>query len=146
LHDKDLAQRVLDVSQKLESATTNHKPSHINMPLSDKISLEDQAQAHLKLAKEWYHLLHTIHTTLPGFQDFLQPPSVWSLMQSLPNSGPIVVINVHESRCDAIALIAGLDEPFHICLPNFSLAKAAACQQRLTGHLKDHQLCMQSVE
>jgi hypothetical protein len=116
------------------------------MPLTEKISLEQEAHAHLKLANEWNDLLNTIHTTVPGFHNFLKPPLCSALIQSLPDSGPAVIVNVHHTRCDAIALIAGADGPLHIQLPRFSWDKANRYQQDFITYLQGHQLRMQGAE
>ncbi|KAH6915569.1 CHAT domain-containing protein [Coprinopsis sp. MPI-PUGE-AT-0042] len=123
LHNSQLAQSVADVSKQLETAGSSRGQSHINLPMSDKISLEDEARAHLKLARQWDDLLKTVRS-IPGFESFLLPLPCSSLLQHLPPSGPVVIINVDKQRCDAIALLAGLEEPLHIPLPNFSLEKA----------------------
>jgi hypothetical protein len=145
-HNPDLAQCFLDVSKSLECAAARNSPLQSDMSLSDKISLEKEAHTHLNLAKEWNDLLHTIRTTLPGFHNFLQPSPCSALIQNLPDSGPIVVINVHQSRCDAIALIAGLGEPLHIQLPKISWTKAKAYQQSFMAHLQQHQMRAQAAE
>jgi hypothetical protein len=144
--DKDLAQRFLEISNKLENAAARHSPSHTDIPLSAKITLEKEGQEHLKLAKERDQLLHTIRTTLHGFDNFLQPSPYSALLQSLPDSGSIIVINIHHSRSDAIALTAGLDGPLHIQLPNFCLKKAKNYQQGLMTHLEIHDLRMRRNE
>ncbi|KAH6902034.1 CHAT domain-containing protein, partial [Coprinopsis sp. MPI-PUGE-AT-0042] len=123
LHNSQLAQSLSDVSKQLENAGSSQCQSHIDLPTSEKMSLEDEARAHLSLARRWDDLLKTVRS-IPGFESFLQPLPCSSLLQHLPVSGPVVVINVGEQQCDAIALLAGLDEPLHIPLPNFSLEKA----------------------
>ena len=35
------------------------------------------------------------------------------------DAGPVVVVNVHKRRCDALVLMAGLDDVMHIPLDNF---------------------------
>jgi hypothetical protein len=131
---------------KLENAALRHSPPYAGMSLSKKISLEDEAKAHLELAKDRDQLLHIIHTTVPGFEDFLQPSPCSTLLQDLPDSGPIVLINVHESRCDAIALRTGQDGPLHITLPTFSQKKANMYQQDLMAHLDKYHLRMRAAE
>jgi hypothetical protein len=116
------------------------------MSLMEKISLEKEAHAHLKLANEWNDLLNTIRTTVPGFHNFLKPSLCSALIQSLPDSGPAVIVNVHHTRCDAIALIAGVDGPLHIQLPRFSRDKAIRYQQDFITYLQGHQLRMQGAE
>jgi hypothetical protein len=44
-------------------------------------------------------------------------------MRGLPDEGPVVIINIHNDRCDALALMAGADEPMHIPLSNFRIKK-----------------------
>ncbi|KAH6897724.1 CHAT domain-containing protein [Coprinopsis sp. MPI-PUGE-AT-0042] len=123
LHNSQLAQSIRDVSKQLETAGLSRGQSHIDLSASQKMLLEDEARAHLKLARQWDDLLKTVRS-IPGFESFLQPLPCSSLLQHLPKSGPVVVINVDEQRCDAIALLDGLDKPLHIPLPDFSLEKA----------------------
>ncbi|RXW13316.1 hypothetical protein EST38_g12539 [Candolleomyces aberdarensis] len=144
-YDENLAQRVLLASRRLENAGSRRGISDIKNSISDKISAEDEARAHLELSKEWEKLLSTVRSTVPGFENFLRPSPCSILLQHLPDSGPIVVINVHEERCDAIALLAGLDEPFHIPLPNFSRQKASTYSNELIDRLKLKELRMRAV-
>ncbi|KAJ2930882.1 hypothetical protein H1R20_g6236, partial [Candolleomyces eurysporus] len=115
------------------------------MSISEKISLEDEARVHLELANEWEELVSTVRRTVPGFENFLQPSPCSTLLQHLPDSGPIIIINAHEDRCDAIALLAGLDEPFHIPLLSFSQKKAVTYSNALTAHLQLKELRMRGV-
>ncbi|KAH6888936.1 CHAT domain-containing protein [Coprinopsis sp. MPI-PUGE-AT-0042] len=139
LHNWELAQRVADVSKQLETAGSSRGQSHIGLSTSEKISLEDEARAHLKLARQWDDLLKTVRS-IPSFESFLQPLPCSSLLQRLPATGPVVVINIDEQRCDAIALLAGLDKPLHIPLPNFSLEKANKYRNNLKANLEERQL------
>ncbi|KAF6759104.1 CHAT domain-containing protein [Ephemerocybe angulata] len=123
LHDAELAERIADTAKQLEWAGVSRTASHLDMSLSEKISVEEESRAHLDLAREWDDLLHRARA-IPGFENFLEAPPCAALLQHLPDSGPIVVVNVHETRCDAIALLAGEAEPIHIPLPNFTLVKA----------------------
>ena len=45
------------------------------------------------------------------------------------------MINLHSYRCDAVALIAGHDQPLHIPLKSFSIEKAEELQQQLHLYL-----------
>jgi tetratricopeptide (TPR) repeat protein len=146
MQNKDLAQQISDVSRQLENASSRQGLLHINMSISEQISVEDEARAHLGLAKKWDYLLNTVRSTIPGFENFLQPSPCSTLLQHLPDSGHVVIINVHETRCDALLLMAGWGEPHHIPLPNFSLKKANVYCHDLTAHLRSHQLRMQAVE
>ncbi|KAH6904689.1 TPR-like protein [Coprinopsis sp. MPI-PUGE-AT-0042] len=145
LHNWELAQSVADVSKQLETAGSSRGQSHIGLSTSEKILLEDEAKAHLKLARQWDDLLKTVRS-IPGFESFLQPLPCSSLLRCLPASGPVVVINVDGQRCDAIALLAGLDKPLHIPLPDFSLEKANKYRDDLKANLESQQLRMREVQ
>jgi hypothetical protein len=145
-HDPALAQHFLAISKNLECAAAHRSSLQPSMSLTEKISLEKEAYAHLKLANEWNDLLNTIRTTVPGFHNFLKPSLCSALIQNLPDSGPVVVVNVHHTRCEAIALIAGVNEPLHIQLPRFSWKKAKAYQQDFVTYLQAHQLRMQRAK
>ena len=97
--------------------------------------LEKEARNHLYLARERDELVKTIRTTIPGFENFLLPPSCPILLQDLPASGPVVILNVHALRCDALVLLAGMDEPFPIHLPDFSAKKASEYAEAWALHL-----------
>jgi len=55
-----------------------------------------------RLAREWNEVLNEVHG-LPGFQDFLRPPRFAQLVRAAAH-GPVVVINMGSSRCDALLL------------------------------------------
>ncbi|TEB29810.1 hypothetical protein FA13DRAFT_1734154 [Coprinellus micaceus] len=144
LSNPSLAKSIMNVSRRLESAGSSREHSHIGMPLRQKISLQEEARTHLDLAKQWDELLHRARA-IPGFESFLLPARCPALLQDLPESGPVVVINVHKQRCDAIALRAG-DEPRHIHLPNFSEQKANAYQRQWQMQLRSKGLRMRGDE
>ena len=102
--------------------------------MEHKMSLQDEANSHVKLAQKWNELLTKIRT-IPEFEDFLQPPSYSNLLKNLPDSGCVVVINVHKDSCDALALSSDMDEPLHIPLHKFSYAEAADLRNQLDTHL-----------
>ncbi|RXW11831.1 hypothetical protein EST38_g14024 [Candolleomyces aberdarensis] len=139
-----LADRFETISRALDAsgARMQDPMARFQATIDQKISLEEQASSHVKLAKERESLLKTIRTTIPGFEKFLQPLPSSSWMQNLPESGPVVVINVHSTRCDAIALIAGSEDPLHIPLPDFSLSDAVDLRQRLEKALKQFGITM----
>ncbi|KAF6750050.1 CHAT domain-containing protein [Ephemerocybe angulata] len=134
IHDSELAQRVSDLSQLLETAGSSRVSSYSGMSLSEKLDVEDGAHAHLKLAKEWDDLLKTVRA-IPNFESFLKPPSISTILHHIPDEGHIVIINVDSRRCDAIALRAGL-EPLHIPLPDFTFDKGKRYQGVLGDRLR----------
>jgi hypothetical protein len=84
------------------------------------IRLQDDTRNHTLHAAEYRQLLEEIRS-LPDFNDFLQPPKAINLLSSLPSDGPVIIFNIHNTRCDALALIATIEEPLHIPLKDFSL-------------------------
>ncbi|KAF6750585.1 CHAT domain-containing protein [Ephemerocybe angulata] len=135
VHNEDLAQDIADVSERLETAGSSRGQSHVDMSLSEKMSLEDEARAHLNLAKKWDELLKRARA-ISGFESFLMPSPCSTLMKYLSESGPLIVININGRRCDALALLAELDDPLHIPLPNFSIQKAIEHRGTLTSQLR----------
>jgi len=131
-HDEHLAQRFVDISSALELSGSRRGRGtfDIGASLSQKLSLEDEARNHVKLAGEWNQLLDEIRR-ISGFHDFLRSPRTSDLLKDLPPDGPIILINVQEDRCDALALISVLDAPIHIPLDNFSLKQASVLRDHL---------------
>ncbi|KAF5332601.1 hypothetical protein D9611_005496 [Ephemerocybe angulata] len=67
-------------------------------------------------------------------------------MQNLPKSGPIVIIDLDGRRCDALALLDGLDKPILISLPNFSYAKGNKYRSDLDSQLRTRHLRSRALE
>ena len=135
--DPSLADSFIKVTRALQSHGT--RPTFKSIPssyatLAEDIRLQDDNRNHTLQAAEHRQLLKEIRSR-PGFQDFLQPPKTTDLLSSLPPDGPIIVFNFHNSRCDALALIAEIDEPLHIRLENFNLAQAGQLQEALQSDI-----------
>ena len=125
LHDVEpiLANELMRVSRALEHASSRGGGSNnLSTPPDRQFSMEQVAQDHRRLAEEWEILVKRVQD-IPGFEDFLRPRKLAQL-QSAARMGPVVVITVHEHRCDALVLMAGLDEVVHIPLDQFSYHKA----------------------
>ncbi|KAF6750944.1 CHAT domain-containing protein [Ephemerocybe angulata] len=118
--DSELADRITEVSVELEAAGSSRAAPRTDMSLSEKVASEEAIRNTLNLAREWDSLLAKVRA-LPGFETFLEPVPCYTLFKNLPESGPVIVINVDIRRCDALALLAGQDQPIHIPLPDFSL-------------------------
>ena len=136
-HDPALAERLSTVSQELENAGSRPESQISEMGLDGQILLEKQAGWHIKLAKERDQLLSTIRN-ITGFEDFLQPRKCADIMRRLPDEGAIVIVNIHNDRCDALALMAGAGKPMHIPLPKFSYQEAERLAKGFHGHLLRH--------
>ncbi|CAE7234171.1 unnamed protein product [Rhizoctonia solani] len=82
------------------------------------LSLEQVAQRHRRLAEDYERVLGEIRS-IQGQEDFLVPKKASALVQAA-KSGPVVVINTHESHCDALILRSGERGILHVPLPNLT--------------------------
>ncbi|KAF8810875.1 hypothetical protein BYT27DRAFT_7090903, partial [Phlegmacium glaucopus] len=144
LHIKNpsLANRFIQVASALESYGTRSPLSipSLHATIAEEIRLQDATRNHTIHATEYRQLLKEIRD-LPDFHDFLQPPKVSDFLSSLPSEGPVIIFNIHDTRCDALALKAGILEPLHIPLENFSLVQAEQLQKTLQfGLLKQREV------
>ena len=135
-HDARLAEHFLNISSALESSGSRPGLGSLSVdaPISEKISLQEEAHMHIKLSGEWNQLLEEIRD-IPRFRKFLQPPQASELLKLVPPDGPIILINVTKCRCDAIALIYGCNEPIHIHLKEFTYERASELSRRLGNFL-----------
>lgn len=125
LHDlrakhADLAERLQQVSSKLEKAGSRDLNALATTKSPEKkVSLEEEAIEHIKLAKEWNQLLEEIRRE-PGFSNFLRPRKFSEILPQLPQDGSVVLINVHERQSHALALIPSCNVPVVIQLQSIS--------------------------
>ncbi|KAG9077601.1 hypothetical protein FRC06_008806, partial [Ceratobasidium sp. 370] len=108
--DASLANRLEEVSHALDRAGT--------APLASSPQTEEDAQVQRRLAEEWDELVNRARN-IPDFQDFLRPQKASTLARAA-HSGAAVVINVHKTRCDALAFRPGSETVVHVPLPNLS--------------------------
>ncbi|KAK0465798.1 CHAT domain-containing protein [Armillaria novae-zelandiae] len=122
----DLAERLSEVTVALETVTIrDSKTEHFK-----ESTMEDIAKGQRRLATECDCLVETVRA-LPGFEDFLLPTKLATL-KNAAKFGPVVLINVHRIRCDALVLNPGRDNVFHIPLMSFSYQKAKNLQKLIT--------------
>ncbi|KAB5592543.1 aromatic di-alanine and TPR containing protein [Ceratobasidium theobromae] len=131
-----LAANLRELAGQLHSAgsTPSSLPSSTQTPLS----LEEAAQKHRQLAGQYEALLKQIRA-LPGFESFLGPKKVSELLTAVQN-GPVIVINVHDSRCDALIMLPGDSDIKHVPLPDLTAEKVADARAQLQGTLEQHGL------
>ncbi|KAF9530801.1 hypothetical protein CPB83DRAFT_892433 [Crepidotus variabilis] len=133
--DAQLAEQFLAVSQALEISGSRPQPSWTaNTTITQQIQVEGQVRSQLKLAQEFEQLLTQIRD-FPNFNNFLCPPKAAAILSQLPMDGPLVLLNINEVRCDALALIHGADEPIRISLNNFTHEKAELLRSQLGYYL-----------
>ena len=100
-----------------------------------KESLKQEADRHRTLAIERDKLLQDIRV-LPGFERFLLRKE-FSQLRASAHSGPVVILNAAESRCDALIILADVDHVIHVPLPSFNFRRSAGLQKMLEKLLGD---------
>ncbi|KDN33683.1 hypothetical protein RSAG8_13221, partial [Rhizoctonia solani AG-8 WAC10335] len=137
-----LATRLQSVADQLHNFGSESRESRAVS--SSTLTSEQIAQGHRRLAKEYNELL--THTrTLPGFEDFLQPMKANQLVHTAQN-GPIVIINCHKDRCDALLILPQQDNVSHLPLPNFDGEKARRARSEMEISIESQRLREREVE
>jgi hypothetical protein len=130
-HHPNEATELEKISGIQHSAGVTHS-GHLALSSNDTPpSLEEVAQAHRRLAEEYDRALARIRN-LPGFSEFLQPEKSASLC-SAAISGPVVIVNAHSLRCDAVILLPGSSQVSHVPLPGLQVPVAQEMQIQLAG-------------
>jgi len=120
-----LASRIRDIAQQIE-APISHDTANANI-------------TSLQLATDWEDSIEEIRR-LPGFEGFLKAKT-FSQLAPVAYEGPVVILNVDKSRCDALILIADDRDEKHVSvidipLTRFSHETAQKLYERLTELLK----------
>ncbi|TFK32235.1 CHAT domain-containing protein [Crucibulum laeve] len=135
LVDSKLADDFIAASKSLANASNQETVnSFIAMDSSPTSSLETIAQAHRRLAEDWEVLLAKIRR-IKFFEHFLSAKSFVEILHNAPKTSPVVLINVHESRCDALILQAEYGNVLHVPLKEFSFQLAKSLQITLKASL-----------
>ncbi|KIJ40501.1 hypothetical protein M422DRAFT_173475 [Sphaerobolus stellatus SS14] len=124
-HHPSLASELQQVSQALE---------HAGIPSKQQpTDLEEEGRKHRDLAMRYEKIINQIRR-LDGFEDFLLPKKLEKLLPLVPSQGPIILINVHKSRCDALILHSEFDDAdpvVHVELPDFTHEQAEELYQEM---------------
>ncbi|KAG8704017.1 hypothetical protein FRC08_002492 [Ceratobasidium sp. 394] len=127
--DPDLAHHLRRVAIELEETSALIPNKY--MELLTGHALERVSQEHRHLANEWDKLLGRARN-IPGLHGFLKPKKFTDLALSA-RSGAVVIINVHQERCDALALLPHSKNLVHIPLPLFSYDKATELRDKISS-------------
>ncbi|THU78772.1 hypothetical protein K435DRAFT_811271 [Dendrothele bispora CBS 962.96] len=127
----DIADELLKVSLALDKAGTSSF-QNIDSEVKHK-SVEEEAQNHRRLADQYEELLQQVRK-LDGFGSFLRPKKFSELAPAARN-GPVVIINVHDSGCDALVVCPSTDI-IHVPLPMFSSGEAVKMHSGLISSLR----------
>ncbi|KAI0027071.1 CHAT domain-containing protein, partial [Vararia minispora EC-137] len=128
-HDPALALQLRDISSSLER--TGH--GFAQDAASSRAALEDEARNHRELATGYEDLVARIRR-IEGFENFLRPKSHAELALACQD-GPIVVINVDTSRCDALVLCRP-ENIIHVPLSKFTFKDAENARTLLMKSLR----------
>jgi hypothetical protein len=124
----ELAEQLLRISRLLEQGGGQGSISEGSIG-----SNEEQERRYRALTMEWESIINHIRS-LPNFEDFLRPPSSHHLLNAARH-GPVVVLNISTKRCDALAILPGLEDIIHIPLPNITFERVADLQDELKDFL-----------
>ncbi|KAL5639626.1 hypothetical protein ACGC1H_006288 [Rhizoctonia solani] len=138
----ELAARFETLANQLHSSSFDAR--QIPAGSSNLISLEQAGKQRRRLASDYHNLLDQIRQ-LPGLESFLQSTKVKALM-NITQSGPVVVINCHSSRCDALFILPGHDEVRHLPLPDFTEEQAQQARSSLETSLRQKGLRQRGVK
>ncbi|KAH7337796.1 CHAT domain-containing protein [Rhizoctonia solani] len=116
LSHPDLSTKIQAVAAQLDGAGSQTQA--IKALTSDPITPEQVGPQRRRLAEEYHKLLAHVRLQ-PGFEEFLQPMSAKRLICAARN-GPIVVLNCHRDRCDALLVLPGQADVHQLPLPTFT--------------------------
>jgi tetratricopeptide (TPR) repeat protein len=126
--DPELADRLVQASQLLDQAS-----SKTNLFDTSARSMEEEGRRYRALTIEWESIIDQVRS-ISSFENFLRPLGCSKLMGAARN-GPVVVVNVVKERCDALALLHGIEEVIHIPLPDTTLPRVMELRDELKNFL-----------
>ncbi|KAG8686766.1 hypothetical protein FRC11_008400 [Ceratobasidium sp. 423] len=103
-----------------------------------------EAQTHRRLAEQYERVVADIRKR-PGFKEFLLPKTLSDFLL-LPHDGLIVIINLHEARSDALALVPGCGDLVHVALLDLSVEKVIEAHTQVNHVLRSQGLRERSNE
>ncbi|QRV90313.1 aromatic di-alanine and TPR containing protein [Ceratobasidium sp. AG-Ba] len=116
LADPKLAQKLQDMACWLDTAGSTPTPQSYN--IDSRTNSMSYTEHYHRLALEWDELLEQSRL-LPGFHDFMRPLK-WEELRRAAHDGPVVVINTHETQCDALIILPNVDDVMHVLLTGVS--------------------------
>ncbi|EIM79485.1 uncharacterized protein STEHIDRAFT_69488, partial [Stereum hirsutum FP-91666 SS1] len=129
----ELATELEQVSQQLERAGTEEFLTIEAVNSETEVSPEDEAQKHRRLAERYDQLLEEIRC-IPGFEHFMKPKQL-SYLRDASERGPVAIINVHNTRCDALVVRDPSSHVLHISLLDLSLDDTHKLRQQFVSCL-----------
>ncbi|KAE9395702.1 TPR-like protein, partial [Gymnopus androsaceus JB14] len=128
-----IAKDLKRVAQALQNTGTSIRDSLENIARETKqATAEEEAQKHRRLAGRYEDLITQIRS-LDGFASFMRPKK-YSELALAATHGPVIIVNVDNSRCDALVLHSSQDIT-HVRLSKFSLEQAHKLHKNLISSL-----------
>jgi hypothetical protein len=135
--DPDLADRFIKISQLLARRPPERsgigvgglslaRNGDMQQPSAEEV---EESQRYRALAAEWEWITEQARS-LPGFEDFLKPPT-FSKLLGAARGGPVVVLNIDDKRCDALVILPEFEEIIHIPLPNITSKRVTELRDEL---------------
>ncbi|KAF8600149.1 hypothetical protein BDV93DRAFT_448075 [Ceratobasidium sp. AG-I] len=124
-----LAAELKQVAHDLDHAGSR-RPLVGTVELSNESSIERAARQHRRLAERWEVLLNQARQ-IPGLAGFLRPRQASELMRSA-HSSTVVMLNLHEGRCDALIIRPNVAVISHVPLAQFSYKKATEISAQMS--------------
>ncbi|KDN38314.1 hypothetical protein RSAG8_09613, partial [Rhizoctonia solani AG-8 WAC10335] len=132
--DPLLAADIRQVAAELSGVSARLEKNTVTTVLPDIKFRDEPTQKHHRLAEK-YQKLVTEARKLPGLDGFLKPAKVSKLV-SAAQAGPLAIINIDESRCDALVIRPGTEEVTHIPLTELSLSTISSIRIELDVSLR----------
>ncbi|KAI0031641.1 CHAT domain-containing protein, partial [Vararia minispora EC-137] len=123
-----------DDLQRVSRALHNAGSPRPNPDSKTDRSSEDRTVMHRELAEQYSKIIADIRTK-PDFHRFLLPKKLAELSPAQGTAGPVVIINVHRTRCDAL-ILNFFDHIAHVPLPELSYATTEDMRSRLVKALR----------
>ncbi|QRV95449.1 CHAT domain protein [Ceratobasidium sp. AG-Ba] len=125
--EPELAHKLYNIAFQLD--TVGSIPTSKTPILEPIMSPLSRAQCHHQLARDWDALVARART-LPGFESFLLPLKSSELKRAATD-GPIVIVNTHQTRWDALAILPQQEEIIHVPLTQFSQVKLGQLNEQI---------------
>ncbi|QRV96023.1 CHAT domain protein [Ceratobasidium sp. AG-Ba] len=130
--DEALAERLQEVSILLDQRQTEGRSE----ARTERTELATRNQH--RLATEWEGLVQRARN-IPGFEDFLKPLKSSALVKA-SHSSTVVLINVHPSRCDALAIPYNSQTILHVPLPKITHQRIVGLSRRWANSFRSNEV------
>ncbi|KAF7358090.1 CHAT domain-containing protein [Mycena venus] len=99
-----LADKLTELSWELELGSFRDASRNLQADSHHRVmSAEAEGVRFRKLNEEWDQTVEAVRSSVPGFEDFMQPKSM-SKLRCAAEHGPVVILNTGELSCHALIL------------------------------------------